>query len=130
MKAPLPMAPGPMPAAVLLHRGAPGGDHFDVLLAVRMPTGEHDRACATWRAESDPAGLVAGDAVVVEPIPAHRARYLSLPGPADLGAGRGTAVPVRRGSWRGTDGLRVEFLWDDGASTRIAAESPTRWRID
>jgi hypothetical protein len=123
------MARGALPAAVLRHLGAPGGDHFDLLLATRPPTGDDDRACATWRIQRDPYSVGEGEAVAVEPIDAHRARYLFLAGPVDLGAGRGSAVPVRRGSWRGTDGHRVELLWEDGTSTRIEAESPTRWRI-
>lgn len=129
MVAPLPMARESLPAAVLRHQGAPGGDHFDLLLATRTPNGEDDRACATWRAAHDPATLDSGAAVTVEPIAAHRARYLALDAPVDLGAGRGMAVPVRRGRWRGTDGRRVELLWEDGTSTHIEAESTTCWRI-
>lgn len=125
----LPTARDPLPAAVLRHRGAPAGDHFDVLLAVREPAGDDDRACATWRSPRDPAGLPAGTTLEIEPIPAHRARYLRLEAPVDLGMGRGTAVPVRRGTWTGAGGRRLELRWDDGTTTRIEAESTTRWRI-
>lgn len=125
----MPTAPAPLPAAVIRHEGAPAGDHFDVLLAVRTPSGDDDRACATWRAAHDPAALPPGSMLAVEPIPAHRARYLRLDAPEALSGGRGTAVPVRHGSWRtGRDGA-LEFSWDDGTRTRVAPESMTLWRI-
>lgn len=125
----LPEAAGPLPAAVLLHRDAPGGTHFDVLLAVRAPAGDDDRACATWRTAQDPGLLEPGTALEVEPIQHHRARYLRLADPVELGAGRGTASTVRRGTWCSTAERRLELRWDDGTVTRIEAESPTRWRI-
>ena len=52
-----------LPAAVLRHSGAPGGDHFDVLLAVRVPASDDDRACATWRADADPGCVAPGGSI-------------------------------------------------------------------
>lgn len=118
----------PLPAAVVRHRGAPGGDHFDVLLAVREPAGPDDAACATWRAAVDPAEAAPGSTFAVEPLPAHRALYLSLAGPRELGGGRGTAVPVRAGTWRPARDGHIEFRWSDGSSTRVEPLSITEWR--
>ena len=122
-------APGnPLPAAVLRHEGSPGGDHFDVLLAVRAPAGPDDAACATWRAAVDPACAAPGSSIAVEPVAPHRALYLALPGPRELDGGRGTVQPVRAGSWRRASGGEIEFRWDDGTATRVAPVSMTEWR--
>lgn len=129
MDLPLPLDDGALPAAILQHLNAPGGSHFDVLLAVRPPAGDDDPACATWRVASDPATLPAGTALELEPIAPHRARYLWIDAPVDLGVGRGTAVPVRKGTWRTGPDRSIEFRWDDGRRTRVQPESMTCWRI-
>ena len=126
----LPPADGALPAAVLKHLDAPDGTHFDVLLAVRLPTGDDDLVCATWRAPHDPAELPPGAMLELEPIAPHRARYLRIGAPVDLGNGRGTAVPVRKGTWHAGPDRSIEFRWDDGGRTRVQPESMTCWRID
>lgn len=118
-----------LPAAVLRHAGAPGGDHFDVLLAVREPASEDDRACATWRADADPGCVVPGGSIRVEAIHAHRAAYLALRELRVLDAGRGTVAPVRRGRWRMADGGAIELTWDGGGTTVVRPEAADRWRI-
>ncbi len=123
-------AGGPLPAAVLRHEGAPGGDHYDVLLAVRVPHGPDDAACATWRAAIDPAAAGPGDSLEVEPIHPHRAFYLSLAARHALDGGRGWVVPVRQGSWRRTDGEAIELRWNDGTTTVVAPLAIDRWRIE
>ena len=90
---------GWLPAAVIEH-DAPGGRHFDLLLAVRRPEGPDDRACATWRCEEDPSALPAGGGCMTEPLDDHRAEYLSLRGPRELSGGRGSVRPVANGRWR------------------------------
>ena len=125
-----PPASGALPAAVTWHAGAPSGDHFDVLLASRMPIGPEDEACACWRASADPGAALPGTRIAVERIHAHRAVYLWLDGPHPLDAGRGTVTPVRRGSWTADGHGGIEFRWTDGTATRVAAESDTSWRID
>lgn len=90
---------GWLPAAVVEH-DAPGGRHFDLLLAVREPAGPDDRACATWRCDADPSALPAGGACMTEAIDDHRAAYLSLREPQDLPGGRGSVRPVANGRWR------------------------------
>jgi len=90
---------GWLPAAVIEH-DAPGGRHFDLLLAVREPAGPDDRACATWRCGADPSALMAGGSCASEPIDDHRAAYLSLEGPCELSGGRGSVRPAARGRWR------------------------------
>jgi hypothetical protein len=118
-----------LPAAVLLHSGAPGGDHFDVLLAVREPASEDDRACATWRADADPGCVAPGESIRVEAIHAHRATYLALREIRTLDAGPGTVSPVRRGRWRMADGGAIELAWDGGGTTVVRPEAADRWRI-
>lgn len=118
----------PLPAAVILHRGAAGGDHYDVLLAVRTPAGPDDAACATWRAAVDPAEAAPGSSFAVQPLPAHRALYLWLANAREIDGGRGTAVPVRSGDWRRTGDGHIEFRWADGTATRVEPLSITEWR--
>jgi hypothetical protein len=122
-----PAEPGPLPAAVLRHVGAPGGDHFDILLAVREPRDADDRACATWRCAVDPGTAGPGQVLEVEPIAPHRALYLRLAAPRELGDGRGRVEPVRRGAWRRI-GEAIECRWEDGSVTRVVPESIGRWR--
>jgi hypothetical protein len=118
-----------LPAAVLTHSGAPGGDHFDVLLAVRVPASEDDRACATWRADADPGCVAPGGSIRVKAIHPHRAAYLTLRGVRELDAGRGTVAPVRRGRWRMADDGAIELTWDGGGTTVVRPEAADRWRI-
>ena len=118
---------GPLPAAVLRHVGSADGDHFDILLAVREPRDADDRACATWRCAIDPGTAGPGQVLEVEPIAPHRALYLRLASPRDLGEGRGRVEPVRRGAWRRT-GEEIECRWEDGTVTRVVPESIGLWR--
>ena len=134
---PTPLEPGPadaanepLPAAVLRHEGAPGGDHLDLLLAVRPPAGPDDAACATWRSTVDPARAKPGELVRLEPIHPHRAFYLGLRDRHALDGGRGSVVPVRTGTWARRSGDRIEFRWSDGSSTVVTPLAIDLWRIE
>lgn len=123
----------PLPTAVLRHTGGMQGDHFDVLLATRAPTGDDDLVCATWRTAHDPGGLAVGESTTADRIGAHRAAYLSLSGAQQLSADRGTVTPVRAGTWlaRGLRGTEIELHWSDGARTVMTALPNGSWtRID
>jgi hypothetical protein len=107
---------GWLPAAVIEHE-APGGRHFDLLLAVREPAGPDDRACATWRCRADPSELPAGSRCASERIDAHRAAYLALEGPRTLTGDRGSVRPIAVGRWRpGADGA-IEVEWAGARGT-------------
>lgn len=138
---------GWLPAAVIEH-DAPGGRHFDLLLAVREPAGPDDRACATWRCGTDPSALMAGGSCACESIDDHRAAYLTLEGPRELPGGRGSVRPAARGRWRaagaaraagathaahGTEAFEVEWTTGRGAqrmTLRFAASDRELRRTD
>ena len=125
----LPSGDGPWPAAVVRHEGAPGGDHFDVLLAERIPAGPDDECCACWRSPADPGSAAAGSLLAVTRIHAHRALYLGLTVPRTLGGGRGTVFPVRTGTWHRVAADRVLCRWSGGSATELSAVAPGTWRI-
>ena len=107
---------GWLPAAVIEHE-APGGRHFDLLLAVREPAGPDDRACATWRCGGDPSALPTGSGCASERIDAHRAAYLALEGPRTLTGDRGSVRPVAVGRWRPGAAGAIEVEWALGRGT-------------
>jgi hypothetical protein len=132
--------PGPaagagwLPAAVVEH-DAPGGRHFDLLLAEREPAGPDDRACATWRCAADPSGFGGGGRCACERIDDHRAAYLALEGPRELSGGRGAVRPVAVGRWRAGPAGAIEVEWALGSGTapmtlRFAADGRGLGRTD
>lgn len=124
-------ASSPLPAALLWHASGTGPDHFDLLLAERVPTNDADRVCATWRTSVDPGLLAPGESMSVEPIAAHRAAYLTLATAVNLDRGRGRVTPVRHGTWSltktdaGPPALHIE--WTDGTRVVLHATEPNRW---
>jgi hypothetical protein len=125
----------PLPAALLWHGPGDGPGHFDLLLAVQPPSGDDDPCAATWRvaagtdAGTGTAAATASDGtarvppdfrrrearLVAERIHDHRALYLRLDAPRTLDRGRGTVVPVARGTWRPAPEGGAAMAWDDGA---------------
>lgn len=118
-----------LPAALLRHVGGGMPDHFDLLLAERTPEGDDDPACLAWRVPVDPADVQPGGTLAAFRLPAHRALYLGLRAPRDLGPGRGRAEPVRHGTWCGRAGegaCRFRVRWSDG--TEVLLEGEGTWR--
>lgn len=113
----------PLSAALLWHRPGDGPAHFDLLLAAHPPAGDDDPCAATWRvaaATADGADRVPPDFrrhdahLDAERIHDHRALYLRLDAPRTLDRGRGTVVPVARGTWRPAPEGGAAIAWDDG----------------
>ena len=118
---PVPEGSPPLPAALLLHRCGDGTAHFDLLLAVRLPTGDDDACAATWRVAGAPDGAAPADFRGVPAcLPAgrihdHRALYLQLDVPRTLDRGRGDVFPVARGTWTAAPEGVATITWTDGA---------------
>jgi len=67
------------------------GSHYDVML-------EAGQALATWRLETLPGDLAAGEAAAAEALPDHRRAYLSYEG--EISGGRGRVRIADRGEYR------------------------------
>lgn len=106
----------PLPVAVLRHAQPDGGVHFDLLLAMRAPAGPDDRCAACWRCAAPADALEAGEATAAEQIGDHRALYLTLDVPRQLGEDRGAVAPVARGEWVLGDGVAASAAGAAGAA--------------
>ena len=110
------------PAALLLHRQADGGSHFDLLIADRVPSEPDAATVPTSRIAHRPDLLPAQTTVGLERLPLHRERYLTISEPVVLDRDRGTVSLLRRGSAEACADGEYQVQWDDCASQRIRIE--------
>ena len=94
---------------ILLHVGH-GQDHYDLML----PAGD---ALATWRVETDPAKLAAGESAPAGRLADHRSAYLTYEGP--VSRGRGQVSRVAGGTCR-TIARRDDYWEFELASDAVA----------
>ncbi len=116
--------------ALLLHHLPDGSSHVDVLVARDdRPLGNDEREVPTWRSSTRPDTAPNGALLSLDRIGDHRALYLRLDGPRELGGDRGLVAPLRSGSAE----LRAESLviaWDDGGeSWWSVSEDDGGWRL-
>jgi hypothetical protein len=124
--------PAPMRVAIARHEGSPSGDHLDLFAGPAGTTDPDAPAAACWRlplsAWRDGA-LVDGRHEALR-LAAHRALYLSLDAPRDLGGTRGCVRPLAAWSATGAVGAsRAEFR-AAGVLLRLAAMDGDRWQLD
>ena len=113
--------------AVLRHEPAIGEAHHDLLVHQGEPPADEDRVVPCWRVPVRPDLAAAGSVVPAERISDHRGLYLRLTELRRLDRGRGTVVPLRRGTITavhvaadGAESVTVE--WTDGGRSA--------WRIE
>lgn len=118
------------PLALLRHEVPGHGAHFDLLLLAKPATEDEDRAALAWRTTGRIDAMAPGQRARLEAIGAHRALYLSLKGPRDLGGGRGSVEPVAAGRWAARDDGDAVLEWHPHGAPMLVRFSDERGSID
>lgn len=131
-------AGGPARVAIGLHDGARNaGPHLDFFVGPEEPVGDDERVVWSWRLpiEAFEAGRIVPGSYAAEASDPHRALYLRLAEPRELGPDRGRFTPLLRANARvrldGVLSLETKSwrLRAEPAASAPGGASPARWRF-
>jgi hypothetical protein len=129
---------GPARVAIGLHEGAvDAAPHLDFFLGPAEPVADDARVVWSWRLRTEALedGRIVPGSYEAEASDQHRALYLRLAEPRELGADRGRFTPLLRADARARlDGaLSIETkswrLRAEPAASAAGGASPPRWRF-
>lgn len=115
---------GGHPIALCQHEVPGAPTHIDLFIGPAGPFGDDDRVLDGWRLPKSPLSLPPEGSMPIEPLGAHRGRYVRLPHPVTLSEGRGTVIPLAIGEAqsieRSATTWRLHAHWTDGSATTFS----------